>query len=141
MADARQGAGPPIDWEAIERLPEFQELATGRRRFAWIAGGFGIGFGALYVVLAATAHDLMRTSLGGSFSLGFAWGVALILVTWAITYAYMRRSREVWAPLEARVRALALAPAPGDVATEPAPAGGRFAPAPRRAVTPREVTR
>jgi uncharacterized membrane protein (DUF485 family) len=141
MADARQGAGPPIDWEAIERLPEFQELATGRRRFAWIAGGFGIGFGALYVVLAATAHDLMRTSLGGSFSLGFAWGVTLILVTWAITFAYMRRSREVWAPLEARVRALALAPAPADVAAEPAPAGGRFAPAPRRTVTPREVTR
>jgi uncharacterized membrane protein (DUF485 family) len=139
MADARQGAGPPIDWEAIERLPEFQELATGRRRFAWIAGGFGIGFGALYVVLAATAHDLMRTSLGGSFSLGFAWGVALILVTWAITFAYMRRSREVWAPLEARVRALALAP--GDVAAEPAPAAGRIAPAPRRTVTPREVAR
>src|SRR3982074_2085991 len=82
MTDGRHGAGPPIDWVAIERLPEFQELVTGRRRFAWIAGGLGIGFGALYVVLAATAHDLMRTSLRGSFSLGFAWGVALILVTW-----------------------------------------------------------
>jgi uncharacterized membrane protein (DUF485 family) len=139
MTDPRQSAGPPIDWEAIERLPEFQELVTGRRRFAWIAGGLGIGFGALYVVLASTAHDLMRTSLGGSFSLGFAWGVTLILVTWAITFAYMRRSREVWAPLEARVRTLALAP--GDVAAEPAPAAGRIAPAPRRTVTPREVTR
>ena len=28
--------------------------ATGLSRFAWIAGGLGIGFGALYVVLAAS---------------------------------------------------------------------------------------
>jgi uncharacterized membrane protein (DUF485 family) len=137
MTDGRHGAGPPIDWVAIERLPEFQELVTGRRRFAWIAGGLGIGFGALYVVLAATAHDLMRTSLRGSFSLGFAWGVALILVTWAITFAYMRRSRDVWGPLEARVRALALA----DVVTEPTAASGRFAGAQRTTAATPEATR
>jgi uncharacterized membrane protein (DUF485 family) len=137
MTDGRQGAGPPVDWVAIERLPEFQELVTGRRRFTWIAGGLGVGFGALYVVLAATAHDLMRTSLGGSFSLGFAWGVALILVTWAITFAYLRRSRDVWAPLEARVRALAL----GDVLTEPTVVSGRFVPAPRATATTPEATR
>jgi uncharacterized membrane protein (DUF485 family) len=139
MTHARPTAGPPIDWVAIERLPEFQELVTSRRRFAWTAGGLGVGFGALYVVLAATAHDLMRTSLGGSFSLGFAWGVVLILVTWAITFAYMRRSRDVWAPLEARVRALALAL--GEVSAEPAAASDRFARAPRGAATTPEVTR
>jgi uncharacterized membrane protein (DUF485 family) len=139
MTDARHSAGPPIDWVAIERLPEFQELATGRRRFAWIAGGLGVGFGGLYVVLANTAHDLMRTSLGGSFTLGFAWGVALILVTWAITFAYMRRSRDVWGPLEARVRARALAL--GDAAAEPTAASGRFVAAPRGTATRPEVTR
>jgi uncharacterized membrane protein (DUF485 family) len=137
MTDGRHSDGPPIDWAAIERLPEFQELVTGRRRFAWIAGGIGIGFGALYVVLAATAHDLMRTSLAGSFSLGFAWGVALILVTWAITFAYMRRSRDVWAPLEARVRALAL----GELVTEPTAARDPFVPAPRATAATTEVTR
>jgi hypothetical protein len=57
----------------------------------------------------------MGTTLAGSFSLGFAGGVALILLTWAITFMYMRRSRAVWAPMEARVRERALAlqaPAP-----------------------------
>jgi uncharacterized membrane protein (DUF485 family) len=138
MTDARRFSdGPPIDWVAIERLPEFQELVTGRRRFAWIAGGLGLGFGALYVVLAATAHDLMRTSLGGSFSLGFAWGVALILVTWAITFAYMRRSRDVWAPLEARVRALAL----DHIVTEPTATRDRVVTAPRATAATPEVTR
>jgi uncharacterized membrane protein (DUF485 family) len=93
-----------VDWRAIERLPEFQELVTGRRRFAWAAGGIGMGLGALYVVLVATAPKVMGTTLVGSFSLGFAGGIGLILVTWAITLAYMRRSARVWEPLEARVR-------------------------------------
>jgi uncharacterized membrane protein (DUF485 family) len=109
MTDAARDGAPAIDWTAIEGMPEFQELATGRRRFAWVAGGIGTSLGALYVVLAATAHDLMATRLAGSFSLGFAGGVGLVLLTWAITLTYMRRSDRVWGPLEARVRERALA--------------------------------
>jgi uncharacterized membrane protein (DUF485 family) len=93
-----------LDWEAIERLPEFQELTAGRRRFAWIAGGIGIGLGALYVVLAGVAPDLMGTKVIGSMSLGFAGGVGLILLTWLITFLYVRRSNRVWGPLEESVR-------------------------------------
>jgi uncharacterized membrane protein (DUF485 family) len=98
------------DWAAIERMPEFQELTTSRRRFAWLAGGTGLGLGALYVVLAAIAHGLMGTKLIGSFTVGFAGGVALIVLTWAITWAYMRRSERVWSVLEERVREKALLP-------------------------------
>jgi uncharacterized membrane protein (DUF485 family) len=108
MTQTTTSAAPVYDWTAIEALPEFRELVDGRRRFAWTAGGIGIGIGALYVVLAATAHDLMGTRLAGSFTLGFAGGVGLILMTWAITLAYVRRSTRVWAPLEARVRERAL---------------------------------
>jgi uncharacterized membrane protein (DUF485 family) len=96
--------GRRYDWPEIERLPEFQQLVRGRRRWAWTAGAIGIGFGAAYVVLAATAHDLMGTRIAGSFSLGFAGGVALVIMTWGITLAYMRRSNAVWGPLEAQVR-------------------------------------
>ena len=122
MTDAARNGAPAVDWTAIERMPEFQELVTGRRRFAWVAGGFGIGLGVLYVVLVATAPDLMGTSLAGSFSLGFAGGVLLILVTWAITLTYMRRSTRLWAPLEARVRERAHA------GTGPAGPDRRFVP-------------
>ena len=92
------------DWEAIERSPEFQELVGSRKRFAWTTGTIGIGFGALYVVLAGVAHDFMGTKLFGSMSLGFAGGVALIILTWAITLAYVLRSNNVWGPLEERIR-------------------------------------
>jgi uncharacterized membrane protein (DUF485 family) len=121
MTDTAQDDVPIHDWEAIERMPEFQELTVGRRRFAWLWGGTGIGLGALYVVLASTAHGLMGTRLWGSISLGFAGGVGLILMTWAITIAYMRRSDRVWAPLEATIRERALG------RPEPAAPRGRFA--------------
>lgn len=104
MDEQDKGAEAPVDWEGIEGSPDFQELVTGRRRFVWTAGGLGTGLGVLYVVLAGVAHDLMGTKLIGSFSLGFAGGVLLIVVTWGITIAYMRRSNRVWGPLEARVR-------------------------------------
>ncbi len=99
-----QAPADKVDWEAIERTPDFQELVTDRRRFAWTGGTIGVGLGALYVVLAGVAPDLMGTQLFGSMSLGFAGGVGLILVTWVITLAYMRRSDKVWGPLEERIR-------------------------------------
>ena len=92
------------DWEAIERSPEFQELVSSRKRFAWTTGTIGIGLGVVYVVLVGVAHDLMGTKLIGSMSLGFAGGVGLIVLTWAITLAYVLRSNNVWGPLEERIR-------------------------------------
>jgi uncharacterized membrane protein (DUF485 family) len=118
VEDAGTGARA-IDWEAIERSPDFQQLVSGRHRFAWTAGTIGIGLGALYVVLAGVAPDLMGTHLFGSMSVGFAGGVALIVVTWVITLAYMLRSDRVWGPLEERIRAQ-------HAAATAAPATARF---------------
>jgi uncharacterized membrane protein (DUF485 family) len=97
-----------VDWSAIERSPEFRELVTGRKRFTWTAGAIGVGLGALVVVLAGIAPDLMGTKVIGSMSLGFLSGVLLIVTTWVITFMYMRRSDRVWGPLEEEVRRKAL---------------------------------
>jgi uncharacterized membrane protein (DUF485 family) len=116
---------PVIDWSAIERSRDFRELTTSRRRFAARAGTLGIGLGALYVVLANAAPDVMDTEVLGGMSLGFLGGVLLILLTWAITWAYLRRSATVWAPLEERIRAQATS---GGAAADDARTGsGRFA--------------
>lgn len=93
-----------MDWSAIERSPAFRELVESRRRFTFTAGAVGIGIGALYVVLAALAPDLMGTEVVGEMSLGFLGGVGLIVMTWVITHMYMRRSDRVWGPLEEQVR-------------------------------------
>jgi uncharacterized membrane protein (DUF485 family) len=106
---AQTAHGPAIDWVAVERSPEFRELSSSRRRFAAAGAVLGVGAGAAYVVLANLARDLMGTQVLGKMSLGFLGGVALILLTWAITWAYVRRSKRVWAPLEERIRERALA--------------------------------
>ena len=112
MTESLHNGSPAPEWAAIERMREFQALTRCRRRFACLAGGVGVGLGALYVLLTATAHGLMATKLIGSFSLGFAAAVALVVMTWAITLAYMRRSERIWAPLEAHIRARVLAQEP-----------------------------
>ena len=71
MGNADTGAPAP-DWSAIEAMPEFRELSSSRRRFAARGLALGIGLGALYVVLANVAPDLMGTEVFGSMSLGFA---------------------------------------------------------------------
>ncbi len=93
-----------FDWTAIEGSAEFRELTRGRRRFSAVAGGIGIGAGLLYIVLAGFARDFMGTEIIGSISLAFVGGVALILLTWLITFLYMRRSAREWAPMEERIR-------------------------------------
>ncbi|HEX5911328.1 MAG TPA: DUF485 domain-containing protein [Thermoleophilaceae bacterium] len=93
-----------FDWTAIEGSAEFRELTKGRRRFSAVAGSIGIGAGLLYIFLAGFARDFMGTEVIGSISLAFVGGVALILLTWLITFLYMRRSARVWSPMEERIR-------------------------------------
>ena len=93
-----------VDWSAIERSPEFRELSAGRRRFAWTLTAVGLGLGMLYIVLANVARDLMGTEVLGKMSLGFLGGVALVVVLWAMAFAYLRKSDREWGPMEARIR-------------------------------------
>jgi uncharacterized membrane protein (DUF485 family) len=111
-----------MDWSAVERSPAFRELVESRRRFTFTAGAIGIGIGALYVILAGVAPDLMATELIGEMSLGFLGGVGLIVMTWTITLMYMRRSDRVWGPLEEQVRREAGAQRDERFSTHPAAA-------------------
>jgi uncharacterized membrane protein (DUF485 family) len=83
-----------------------------------VAGTIGIGAGVLYVLLWGIGRDFLGSKVTGSFSLGFLGGVVLIVLTWVITFLYMRRSARVWAPLEGRVREHALAAGPAATSEE-----------------------
>ena len=121
-------AGLSADLEAVERSEDFEELVSSRRRFAWTAGTIGMGVGALYVVLAGLAPDLMGTQVFGAMSIGFAGGVGLIVLTLVITYLYMLRSDRVWGPLEERIRER-FSEAASAEAGEPVSPGGERVPA------------
>jgi len=86
-----------IDWEAIERSPDFRALVASRRRFVMVWGGGVTAVCAAFVVLAYLAPDL----LGEAF--GWVVGVALIMSTWVVSFAYLRKSDREWSPMEQRI--------------------------------------
>src|SRR5262245_54446486 len=107
-------AESPIEWEAIERSPEFRALVASRRRFVAFWGGLAVGVCAAFVLFAYLAPDVFGEALG------WVVGVALIVLTWVVSYAYLRKSDTEWAAMEERVAALAREPT------------GRFQRAPER---------
>jgi uncharacterized membrane protein (DUF485 family) len=96
-----------VDWEAIERSPEFRALVASRRRFVVAWGGTVVGLTAAYVVIAYLAPDVLGADVAAPITLGFVLGVGLIVMTWVVTLAYLRKSDREWAPLERRIAAAA----------------------------------
>jgi uncharacterized membrane protein (DUF485 family) len=96
-----------VDWEAIERSTDFRALTASRRRFVAAWGGVVVGLTAAYVVIAYLAPGALGTEVVGPITLGFFVGVALIVMTWIVTLAYLRKSDREWTPLERRIAAAA----------------------------------
>jgi uncharacterized membrane protein (DUF485 family) len=92
-------ADSSIDWEAIERSREFRALVSSRRRFVLLAGGSVVGLCVAYVLVAYLAPDLFGEALG------WAAGVGLIVLTWIVSFAYLRRSDREWEPMEKAIAA------------------------------------
>jgi uncharacterized membrane protein (DUF485 family) len=100
------GAGG-TDWLAIERSSEFQELVRERRSFlvpatiVFLVGAIG------YLLLAAFAPGVMGWQIADG--LPFAWIAAIsqVLLTWVLTWAYLRKADRDFEPLEQRAAALA----------------------------------
>ena len=95
-----------VDWQAVERSPEFRELVKRRKAFlvpatvAWV-----VVFGA-YLLLAALAPDLMgKRVLGMTF--GFVFSLVQILLTWVVTFLYLRAADRIFEPLERRAAEIA----------------------------------
>lgn len=94
-------ADSPIDWEAIERSPEFRALVASRRRAMALWGGGVTAACAAFVVLAYVAPELFGEALG------WIAGVALIVATWIVSFAYLRKSDREWSPAERQIAASA----------------------------------
>jgi uncharacterized membrane protein (DUF485 family) len=104
----RKEAAPSRDWQAIEASPEFQELVKARRSFlvpatiVFLVGALG------YLLLAAFAQDFMGKDVGG-IPIAFLAALTQVLLTWAITFAYMRKADSTFEPLEQKAAAAATA--------------------------------
>jgi uncharacterized membrane protein (DUF485 family) len=85
------------DWESIEASREFRALVSSRRRWTTVAGGVTMGLCVAYICVAYLAPDVLGSALG------WAIGVGLIVMTWIVSFAYLRRSDRMWAPMEERI--------------------------------------
>jgi uncharacterized membrane protein (DUF485 family) len=91
-----------LDWLAIERSPEFKELVATRRRIITPLTVIWLVVSMSYLILAAFAPGVMGWQV--TDGLPFAWLAAIsqVILTWAVTWTYLRKADSVLEPLEQR---------------------------------------
>jgi uncharacterized membrane protein (DUF485 family) len=129
-----------IDWEAVERSPEFRELIKRKKAFVIPATAFFLAWYFGFIILAGYAPDFMGEEfLTDGLTVGYVLAFTQFLMTWGLAALYLRVADRVFDPLAARARERALQTIAG------APAGGRFergaAPAAERVRGDEGVTR
>jgi uncharacterized membrane protein (DUF485 family) len=89
-----------IDWHAAAEAPEFKELVTKRRRFVLPATIFFLTWYLGFILLAGYAPDFMGEEfLTDGFTVGYALALTQFIMTWVITWLYLRVSDRTFDPL------------------------------------------
>jgi uncharacterized membrane protein (DUF485 family) len=120
-----------IDWEAVERSPEFRELIKQKKAFVVPATIFSLAWYFGFIILAGYAPDFMgREFIVDGFTVGYALALTQFVMTWVLGWMYLRKADNTFDPLAEKAREAAYAggrPAADsrfareDVATEEAP--------------------
>ena len=97
MADDLQGQR--VDWEAIERTPEFQELVSKRRSFVIPATIFFLAWYMGFILLAAYAEDFMGERIYEGLTVGYVLALTQFLMVFVLGLMYLSRSEKVYDPL------------------------------------------
>ena len=93
-------AQPPVDWEAIERSPEFQELVHRRRSFVLPGTIFFLAWYLGFILLAGYAPDFMGESIYQGFTVGYALALTQFVMVWVLAAWYLRKADREFDPLE-----------------------------------------
>ncbi|UOQ87789.1 DUF485 domain-containing protein [Agromyces endophyticus] len=86
---AEQQTAPPVDYPAVQRSPEFQELRHTHRKFVFPVLGACLVWYFGYVLLASYAHDFMSTPVWGHVNVAMLLGLAQVVTTFAVTTWYV----------------------------------------------------
>ena len=96
-----------IDWQAVERSPEFMELVRRRRRFVVPATVFFLAWYLGFIALCGYAPDFMAESVYEGLTVGYVLALTQFVMVFVLGIMYLRRSADVYDPLSARVREIA----------------------------------
>ena len=96
---------PDIDWEAVERSPEFRELIKRKKAFVVPATAFFLAWYFGFVILCGYAPDLMgREFITDGLTVGYVLALSQFLMTWVLGWMYLRRANREFDPLAAKAR-------------------------------------
>ena len=93
-----------VDWEAIERSPEFRELIARRRRFVLPATIFFLAWYLGFILLAGYAEDFMGSSIYEGFTVGYLLALSQFVMVWALGRLVPAQGRSRVRPARARGR-------------------------------------
>ena len=91
-----------IDWEAIERSPEFQELVHRRRSFVVPCTIFFLSWYLGFILLCAYAPDFMGESVYQGLTVGYCLALTQFLMVFVLGLWYLRRADREFDPLAER---------------------------------------
>lgn len=101
-------ADPRVDWDAVERSPEFRELIAKRRSFVLPATIFFLAWYFGFILLAGYAPDFMAGSVYQGLTVGYCLALTQFVMVGVLGLMYLRRSEKVYDPLRERVIECAL---------------------------------
>ncbi|MFD8482260.1 DUF485 domain-containing protein [Kitasatospora sp. NPDC059673] len=101
----------PEPFTGIEESPEFRQLRSSFRNFAFpVTAGFVLWY-LLYVLLSCYAPGLMGTKVAGNINLALVLGLLQFASTFAIAARYARHAGRRLDPAAAAIRGRAAAAA------------------------------
>ncbi len=92
-----------IDWEAIERSPEFQELVAKRRSFVLPATIFFLSYYMAFILLAGYAPDFMGERIYEGLTVGYTLALTQFVMVLALGLMYLKRADRDYDPLAQKV--------------------------------------
>jgi len=94
--------GGEIDWQAIERSPDFQELVRKRRSFVLPGTIFFLAWYMAFILLTAYAEDFMSERVYEGLTVGYCVALTQFLMVLVLGLMYLRRSDKTYDPLAAK---------------------------------------
>jgi uncharacterized membrane protein (DUF485 family) len=104
---ADEAALHKVDWEGIERSPEFQELVAAKRRFVVPATIFFLAWYLGFILLCGYAEDFMAESVYEGLTVGYLLALTQFVMVAVLGLMYLRRADRVFDPLADKVARLA----------------------------------
>lgn len=93
-----------VDFEAIQRSPEFTEVRRRLLRFTFPMSAFFLCWYLAYVLLAAYAHEFMSQQVFGRVTVGLLLGLSQFVSTVVIMIVYVNFARRKIDPHTADLR-------------------------------------